>query len=208
MLSARQKAADSGQVTSYVSIANACADTFCADFESLFWVTTVADLENMYGNTEISLEIFDEALKKFQAALELQRTDDPIWQYVLTDPSLAMGYAGIEDKKTVTYLAKIIEDATVTIQIHNTLSLYARGNEEDNGAADGDVIDVADIIFSVQLEKGTWKITQVYRLSGEKIVGLYGDAQNKFYIDGSEAVCQLESQIVTRNNYGDADQRT
>ena len=200
MMASRKKAETVGQVNAYISIANICADTFRSDLEGLYWLMTVADLENMHGNAGYGLEIYDQAIEKFQTALTLKKLESGGWLYHLSDPTVALEYAGVNDKETLSYLTELLDGSTVTITIHNDLTAYNSDNEENAPLDDKGNVSIADIIFTVHLKRGAWNVIQTYRLSGEKMMGRFGEGQNKFIIDGQDAKCQLESQIVTKNN--------
>ena len=195
----RQKAEDIGQANTFIAVANICADTFLSDLEGLSWLMTVADINNLYGvsHADYGIEIYDKAIGMFQEAMQLQDLGEGRWQYHLTDPWLAFEYAGLADRDTRKYLDNQLKDAKIVLTVLAPLSVYSEEGDKTD-LQDEDSISITDIIFTVKLTKGTWRLTQTYRLSGVKLLGSFGEAQVRFAIDGDEAVCHLEGQTITR----------
>lgn len=195
---ARAKASIVGDTNSYISMANICGWAFKDDLEAQSMKIVVADVSNPQG-IEIGIEIFDTVISAFQQALQKNSAEPPTapWEHTLETPYDAIDFTGITDDKATQHLQRILNNASVTTTINSTLSVI--GAEDDTvSVKDGSSITITDILFDVVLTKGTWKITQSYRISGEKITMRLEGAFAVFNVDNTEATCTLEKQTVTR----------
>lgn len=203
---ARLKAQRAGDMESYITLANICADAFQADLE---WqsVTLYPSVDNPNGwdLSTINYEVFDEALETMQLGdgvkSGLKRTDGPgeSWLYQLTNPTTAIVYAGIDDSATLKLCNRLLENAEVSVTINSGLEYFnpkitsSRDMHEDE-----QVVQISDITYTVWLKKGITTIRQDYVLSGEMLKARYSTNNVQISVDGSSAVNQMVSQTATR----------
>ena len=182
---------------SYIALANLCADAFVDDLESQS-TSIYADVSSPDG-LEINFTTYEAQIENIQNSLMIPATepdDDGKWKYVLSNPMLPIEYAGIEDSNFLKYAKKLLNEAKLSIPVKGPLAVTEPDNDdEDFGAAEEHVV-INDILFEVVLEKGTRKVVQEYRLSGEKLAVRADDTSALFQIRGDDAECILESQAV------------
>lgn len=196
--SARAKAAEAGDLNSYIAITNLCADAFMDDLEGQTFSKVIASVDNPDG--EFGLEVFDEAAIKLQEGLTLVSRADGSWQHPLVVPMHAVEYAGVSDTKVLKLLSKLLDDASVEITVIGPLGVAGGLADVDGEVENRDTMEMEDIFLRVTLKKGTTKVVQDYRLTGERLNARYEDTLIWFSVDDSGAECLLESQTVTRTN--------
>lgn len=203
---ARTNVVRAGDLDSYITIANLCADAFKEDLE---WqgVTLYPNVANPSGwnLTNINYDVFEEAIDAIQngdgAHAGLKLTDvDGGWQYQLVNPINALTYAGINDNAVLSLAERLLDNADVKIVVHNDLSVYAPDrNAEKNIRASEQYLQLDDITFTVTLQKGVIRVQQDYVLSGEVMVARFTEAKVQVTIDGTEAENRMLSQTAIKN---------
>lgn len=239
--SARFKAGKAGETQSYITLANMCANAFQKDLEGQATRITMADVEHPDGDW--GTEIYDKAIADIQKAIQLGNTDtNGNWKHTLSKPSDIIQYAGIpadnplgignpanaaeaaqfELNKARSHaleeMKDLLEDSKVSITVEAPLEIFHGAEENQELLQNGDTLLIQDILFDLVMTKGTTKVTQSYRLSGEKLIGRFTMSNEASApeggtstgvakpvsvwctIDSTSAVCNLESQMVTRSN--------
>lgn len=200
----RSRAERAGDTESYVALANLCADAFKDELEAQSASVSIVSTEDPDG-MELTLSVYDDIVEKMHVELIKPGTtpdeeNGGRWTYILTDPILPIEYAGLEDKDFRNKSDDLLKDARLSISVDAPFSVSAPVDGMALTFETGDEIYFDDITFTVILEKGTTQVIQHYRLSGEILSARYTPALAIGSVDGSRAVCVLESQSVSRNN--------
>ena len=205
-LRARNTAEKAGDIASYIAIANLCADAFRDDLESQFADMPVVTVENIDG-TQMTFVDYEEMLGRMQKAL--METDDPdeegavYWTYVLSDPEAPMEYSGLDsafNADFVAYHRELLRNAGLEIRVDAPLGIAgATVHGGEIAYNSDDKLYLNDICYTVTLEKGTMRLTQKYRLTGEYIQFNYLDTSVHGSISGDRAQNILEEQQLLQN---------
>ena len=200
---ARIRATQAGKTSSYIALANLCADAFCNDLESMHGETVIASIGHP-GGTDLDPSIYDDAVKTMQAKLENPDAAAPVpspdtWTYWLHDPNVVIEFSGIADRESLSKIERLLDQSSMDISISAPLSLTYRSDDKSE-MMNGDTATISDVIFTIVLKKGTWKVEQTYCLSGEKLVARYSDVKLYYSINNENAQCKLLSQTVTQKN--------
>ena len=207
---ARVKAVYAGDTDTYITLTNLCADAFQSDIEGQV-VRLYADVGNPDGwqIENAGYEIFDTAVKMMQKGDAsnpgLQRGDNldtGEWYYQLTDPSDALAYAGIEREDITKITERLLKNGTVSICVKTDFDVNSIQIDDDGMRENEKKWEMGDIFYTVTLRKGTTKVNQEYKISGEILVARYDDTMVRITVDGSKAKNQMISQTVTRRNKG------
>lgn len=204
----RQQAINAGKTTSYIALANLCADAFRSDLESQR-TSYMAGVMNPTG--DFSQEIFNSGAGSIQSNLENRVGPAGMpdsWYHYMSDPNDVIGFIGLMEEDSVKLAEKLLDGATVSILVYAPLE--AR-NPISNTilVSDGEDMPLTDINFRVVLEKGMTQIIQDYRLSDENLSIRMEKVQNGgdwivnyvwVVVDGEDASCDLIGQTVTLNN--------
>lgn len=229
--SAKIKAGKAGETQSYITLANMCANAFQTDLEGQATRITMADVAHPDGDW--GAEIYDKAIANIQTSIQLGDVDaEGAWAHTLTNPVDIIQYAGIPAdnslsidnpadmeeaaqfelnkarNQALTEMNDLLKDSKVSITVKAPLEVFhgAEGNQEL--LQNGDTLLIQDILFDLVLTKGTTKVNQSYRLTGEYLTGRFTMSEEEptkpesawCTINNTNAVCNLESQTVTRSN--------
>ena len=195
---ARANTQKAGSASSYVTIANLCADAFKNDLEGQSASIATASVDNPTG--DFGLEVYDEAATTIQHGLTFKEGADGSWQHTLTNPSDIIEYAGIMDDDVTKLLNTLLKDAKVSITVESVLSVVTVNSSSEDAEDVGNSFKFDDIYYRVVLTKGTWKITQDYCLKNEKLIGRFDDTLVDMRVNGDNATNKLISQTVTSKN--------
>ena len=204
----RVKAIKAGDMDSYITLANICADAFQADVE---WqtVSVYAGLENPDGwdTSVINYEVFDKVIETMQfgdgtkpgLVREMVAGSDA-WKYALTTPATAISYAGVTDADTLSLTSRLLKNADVDITVLSGLEYFNPHMEDSDEVHDTEqVMQLSDITYVVTLKKGTMLVKQEYVLSGELLRARYSASNVTVAVDGSNAENRLVTQTAMRN---------
>ena len=207
---ARTKATYAGDTDSYITLTNLCADAFQSDIEGQV-VRLYADVGNPEGwqIEDAGYEIFDTAVQLMQKGdgtnQGLQRGENlesGEWFYQLTDPADALAFAGIEQADVLKITERLLKNGTVSVCVKTDFDVNSIQIDEEGMRENEKKWEMGDVFYTVTLRKGTTKVNQEYKLSGEILVARYEDTMVRITVDGTNAKNQMISQTVTRRNTG------
>lgn len=227
---AYSKASNMGDTNSYISVARLCADSFVSDLETRTANVLIAPFVSPDAETDLEaiaamepettfeeadlsydLSVYDQAIdiiqngtpdttpKTFGLKMSGGVSGTTEWYHFLRDPKRVFAENDITDVDTKELVDRLFEDATVEVKVYDNLQVSIT-DDDDVQNVTGDTLTIDPVYFSVTLTRGTVKVEQEYRLSGEKIVARYGTSLLYVYVDGSNATCELIRQNVSRRN--------
>lgn len=204
---ARRNAEKAGDINSYITIANLCADAFKNDLESEV-VSFEASLTNL--SAEYGAEIYHDATKMIQEELTKDEGETAgSWIYYLKDPKDVFDYIGVTSAEMSTVAERLLEHASVKITIKEPLTGDEIEETDDISLEDGNTVSLDAIYYTVVLEKGTTYIEQDYCLEGEHLIcDVKYDSRNpgvvsrvQIKVNAENANNMLISQTVYTKNH-------
>lgn len=204
-LRTKDSAERAGDLTSYITFANLCADAFRDDLESQFAEMVVATVEDVEG-VELTFSDYMSLVQDIQAPLVRQAGDvdvaAPEWLYVLHDAAAPIEYVGLDTTGNADFVAfykSLLQGAKLEIRVDEPLAIS--GATVDNLAltyGTGDRLLLNDIYYTVTLEKGTTRLIQHYKLTGEYVRFIYSDVFVRASVSGERASNVLIAQTATQ----------